>query len=114
MMAKQLIFEEQARKNILSGTTQLAEAIIFIFVPKARNLILDKDFGASMVTEDAVSVAKEIHFKDPVGNMGAQRVKEIASKTVDVAGDGTTTPTIRAAAICRKGLKNVTFGQMEE
>jgi chaperonin GroEL len=109
-MAKQLIFEEQARKKILSGVTQLADAVKITLGPKGRNVILDKKFGAPTVTKDGVSVAKEIDLKDPFENMGAQMVKEVASKTSDVAGDGTTTATILAAAIYREGLKNVAAG----
>ncbi|MDR2603389.1 MAG: chaperonin GroEL [Puniceicoccales bacterium] len=110
MMAKQLIFEEQARKKVLSGVTQLADAVKITLGPKGRNVIIDKKFGAPTVTKDGVSVAKEIDLKDPFENMGAQMVKEVASKTSDVAGDGTTTATILAAAIYREGLKNVAAG----
>jgi chaperonin GroEL len=109
-MAKQLIFEEQARKKVLSGVTQLADAVKITLGPKGRNVIIDKKFGAPTVTKDGVSVAKEIDLKDPFENMGAQMVKEVASKTSDVAGDGTTTATILAAAIYREGLKNVAAG----
>jgi chaperonin GroEL len=109
-MAKQLIFDEQARKKILSGVTQLSGAVKITLGPKGRNVILDKKFGAPTVTKDGVTVAKEIDLKDPFENMGAQMVKEVASKTSDVAGDGTTTATILAEAIYREGLKNVAAG----
>ncbi|MDR3143879.1 MAG: chaperonin GroEL [Puniceicoccales bacterium] len=109
-MAKQLIFDEQARKKILSGVAQLSSAVKITLGPKGRNVILDKKFGAPTVTKDGVSVAKEIDLKDPFENMGAQMVKEVASKTSDVAGDGTTTATILAEAIYREGLKNVAAG----
>jgi chaperonin GroEL len=109
-MAKQLIFDEQARKKILSGVAQLANAVKITLGPKGRNVILDKKFGAPAVTKDGVTVAKEIDLKDPFENMGAQMVKEVASKTSDVAGDGTTTATILAEAIYREGLKNVAAG----
>ncbi|MDR1401558.1 MAG: chaperonin GroEL [Puniceicoccales bacterium] len=109
-MAKQLIFDEQARKKILSGVSQLAGAVKITLGPKGRNVILDKKFGAPSVTKDGVTVAKEIELKDPFENMGAQMVKEVASKTSDVAGDGTTTATILAESIYREGLKNVAAG----
>ncbi|MDR1595730.1 MAG: chaperonin GroEL, partial [Puniceicoccales bacterium] len=109
-MAKELIFDEQARKKILSGVAQLAKAVKITLGPKGRNVIFDKKFGTPMVTKDGVTVAKEIDLKDPFENMGAQMVKEVASKTSDVAGDGTTTATILAEAIYREGLKNVAAG----
>lgn len=109
-MAKQLIFNEQARKKILSGVSQLADAVKITLGPKGRNVILDKKFGAPSVTKDGVSVAKEVELKDPFENMGAQMVKEVASKTSDAAGDGTTTATVLAEAIYREGLKNVAAG----
>ena len=98
-MAKQLVFDEQARKKILSGVSQLAGAVKITLGPKGRNVIIDKKFGAPSVTKDGVTVAKEVELKDPFENMGAQMVKEVASKTSDVAGDGTTTATILAEAI---------------
>ena len=109
-MAKQLMFDEQARKKILAGVTQLASAVKITLGPKGRNVIIDKKFGAPSVTKDGVSVAKEVELKDPFENMGAQMVKEVASKTSDVAGDGTTTATILAEAIYREGLKNIAAG----
>ena len=110
IMAKQLVFDEQARKKILSGVSQLAGAVKITLGPKGRNVIIDKKFGAPSVTKDGVTVAKEVELKDPFENMGAQMVKEVASKTSDVAGDGTTTATILAEAIYREGLKSVASG----
>ena len=110
IMAKQLVFDEQARKKILSGVSQLAGAVKITLGPKGRNVIIDKKFGAPSVTKDGVTVAKEVELKDQFENMGAQMVKEVASKTSDVAGDGTTTATILAEAIYREGLKSVASG----
>ncbi|MCK5581848.1 MAG: chaperonin GroEL [Candidatus Omnitrophica bacterium] len=109
-MAKQLKFGDDARREILSGVEQLAEAVKVTLGPKGRNVILDKRFGSPTVTKDGVSVAKEIDLEDPYQNMGAQMVKEVAEKTSDNAGDGTTTATVLAEAIYREGLKNVTAG----
>ncbi|MDR1366847.1 MAG: chaperonin GroEL [Puniceicoccales bacterium] len=109
-MAKQLIFEEQARKKVLDGVATLAKAVKVTLGPKGRNVLIEKKFGASTVTKDGVTVAKEIELKDPYENIGAQMVKEVASKTSDSAGDGTTTATILAEAIFREGLKNVSSG----
>ncbi len=109
-MAKQLLFNEQARKSVLSGVTQLAQAVKVTLGPKGRNVVIDKKFGAPVITKDGVTVAKEIELKCPFENMGAQMVKEVASKTSDSAGDGTTTATILAEAIFREGLKNVAAG----
>ena len=109
-MAKQLLFSEEARRAILHGVDQLANAVKVTLGPKGRNVVLEKKFGSPTVTKDGVSVAKEIELEDPYENMGAQMVKEVASKTSDVAGDGTTTATILAQAIYREGLKNVTAG----
>ena len=109
-MAKQLLFSEEARRAILHGVDQLANAVKVTLGPKGRNVVLEKKFGSPTVTKDGVSVAKEIELDDPYENMGAQMVKEVASKTSDVAGDGTTTATILAQAIYREGLKNVTAG----
>jgi chaperonin GroEL len=110
MAVKQLIFDEEARNAIKRGVDTLAEAVKVTLGPKGRNVILDKKFGAPTVTKDGVTVAKEIELEDPYENMGAQMVKEVASKTSDVAGDGTTTATILAQAIYREGLKNVAAG----
>ncbi len=109
-MAKQLLFSEEARRAILHGVDQLANAVKVTLGPKGRNVVLEKKFGSPTVTKDGVSVAKEIELEDPYENMGAQMVKEVASKTSDVAGDGTTTATILAQSIYREGLKNVTAG----
>ncbi|HRY85654.1 MAG TPA: chaperonin GroEL, partial [Candidatus Omnitrophota bacterium] len=109
-MAKQLLFSEEARRAVLHGVDQLANAVKVTLGPKGRNVVLEKKFGSPTVTKDGVSVAKEIELEDPYENMGAQMVKEVASKTSDVAGDGTTTATILAQAIYREGLKNVTAG----
>ena len=109
-MAKQLLFDEEARRKLLSGVEKLAKAVKTTLGPKGRNVVLDKSFGSPTVTKDGVSVAKEIELEDPYENMGAQMVKEVASKTSDIAGDGTTTATVLAEAIYREGLKNVTAG----
>ncbi len=110
MAAKQLRYDADARQLILSGVEQLSRAVKVTLGPRGRNVILDKKFGSPTVTKDGVTVAKEIELKDPFENMGAQMVREVASKTSDVAGDGTTTATVLAEAIYREGLKNVTAG----
>src|SRR6478672_7863143 len=110
MAAKQLIFDEQARQAILRGVTKLSKAVVATLGPKGRNVVLDKKFGSPTVTKDGVTVAKEIELEDPYENMGAQMVREVASKTSDAAGDGTTTATVLAEAIFREGLKYVTSG----
>ncbi len=109
-MAKQLQYSEKARASILSGVNQLADAVKTTLGPKGRNAILDKKFGAPTITKDGVTVAKEIELKNPYENMGAQLVREVASKTSDIAGDGTTTATVLAQAIYREGVKNITAG----
>ena len=109
-MAKQLIFNEEARGAIRRGVDSLAEAVKVTLGPKGRNVVIDKKFGAPTITKDGVTVAKEIELEDAYENMGAQMVKEVASKTSDVAGDGTTTATILAQSIYREGLKNVAAG----
>jgi chaperonin GroEL len=109
-MAKQLLYSEQARASILKGVNQLADAVKATLGPKGRNAILDKKFGAPTITKDGVTVAKEIELKNPYENMGAQLVREVASKTSDTAGDGTTTATVLAQAIYREGAKNITAG----
>ena len=109
-MAKQLIFNEDARKKMLSGVEQIAQAVKVTLGPCGRLVMLDKKFGAPTITKDGVSVAKEVELKDPFENMGAQLVREVASKTNDVAGDGTTTATVLAYAIVREGLKSVSAG----
>src|SRR6059036_1979855 len=110
MAAKMLLFSEQARAEIMKGVEILAKAVKVTLGPRGRNVVLDKKWGSPTVTKDGVSVAKEIELDDPYQNMGAQMVREVASKTSDVAGDGTTTATVLAEAIFREGLKNVTAG----
>jgi len=110
MAAKQLKFDEAARQSLLLGVEKLAKAVKATLGPSGRNVILDKKFGSPTITKDGVTVAKEIEIEDPFENMGAQLVREVASKTSDVAGDGTTTATVLAEAIYREGLKNVTAG----
>ena len=109
-MPKQLKFDEEARASLLRGVNILAEAVKATLGPKGRNVVIDKKFGSPTITKDGVTVAKEIELKDQYENMGAQMLKEVASKTSDVAGDGTTTATVLAQAIFREGLKNVTAG----
>ena len=109
-MAKQLKFNEDARRSMQRGVEQLAQAVKITLGPKGRNVVLDKKFGSPIITKDGVTVAKEIELKEPYENMGAEMVKEVASKTSDLAGDGTTTATILAEGIFREGLKNVTAG----
>src|SRR5574338_1262467 len=110
MAAKQLLFDESARQKVLRGVELLAEAVKVTLGPKGRNVVIDKKFGSPTVTKDGVTVAKEVELADPIENMGAQMVKEVATKTSDLAGDGTTTATVLAQAIYREGLKNVTAG----
>src|SRR5438477_6030599 len=110
MAAKQLIFDENARQTLLRGVSKLAKAVAATLGPKGRNVVLDKKFGSPTVTKDGVTVAKEIELEDPYENMGAQMVREVASKTSDVAGDGTTTATVLAESIFKEGLKSVTAG----
>jgi chaperonin GroEL len=109
-MAKQLLFKEEARAALLRGVNVVAHAVKVTLGPKGRNVVLDKKFGSPTITKDGVAVAKEIELKDPYENMGAQMIKEVASKTSDLAGDGTTTATVLAQAIYRGGLRNVTAG----
>ena len=110
MAAKHIIFEGDARSKLKKGVDQLADAVKVTLGPKGRNVVIDKKFGAPTITKDGVTVAKEIELEDPIENMGAQMVREVASKTSDVAGDGTTTATVLAQAIFREGLRNVTAG----
>src|SRR5437899_4303355 len=109
-MPKQLLFSEEARAALLRDINPMTHAYKMTLVPKGRNVVIDKKFGSPTLTKDGVTVAKEIELKDPYENMGAQMLKEVASKTSDIAGDGTTTATVLAQAIFRGGLKHVTAG----
>ncbi len=109
-MAKQIVYGQDSRQKIIEGVNQLANAVKVTLGPKGRNVVLDKKFGSPTITKDGVTVAKEIDLKDPLENMGAQMVREVASKTSDIAGDGTTTATVLAQAIYREGAKNVVAG----
>ena len=109
-MAKKITFDTEARDALKRGVDALANAVKVTLGPKGRNVVIDRSFGAPSITKDGVSVAKEIELEDPVENMGAQMVKEVASKTADIAGDGTTTATVLAQAIVTAGLKNVAAG----
>src|SRR6186713_690029 len=109
-MAKQIIYSDNSRQAILRGVNQLADAVKVTLGPKGRNVVLEKKFGGPTITKDGVTVAKEVELKDPLENMGAQMVREVASKTSDVAGDGTTTATILAQQIFRDGSKLVAAG----
>ena len=109
-MAKQIVYGENSRRAVIEGVNQLADAVKVTLGPKGRNVVLDKKFGSPTITKDGVTVAKEIELKDPLENMGAQMVREVASKTSDIAGDGTTTATVLAQAIYREGAKNVVAG----
>ena len=109
-MAKEILFDSEARTRMLSGVSQLAQAVAVTLGPKGRNVIIDKSWGSPTITKDGVTVAKEVELEDKYENMGAQMVKEVASKTSDVAGDGTTTATVLAQAIVREGMKAVAAG----
>src|SRR6201991_3124776 len=109
-MAKQIFFNIDARNRMKRGVDILADAVKVTLGPKGRNVVIEKKFGAPAITKDGVTVAKEIELEDAIENMGAQMVKEVASKTADVAGDGTTTATVLAQSIIREGLKNVAAG----
>src|SRR2546428_12904820 len=109
-MPKQLKFDEDARASLLKGINIMAEAVKATLGPKGRNVVIDKKFGSPTITKDGVTVAKEIELKDPYEDMGAQMLKEVASKTSDVAGDGTTTAIVLAQAVYRERLRNVTAG----
>src|ERR1700712_118532 len=109
-MAKMIYFDIDARNKMKKGVDTLANAVKVTLGPKGRNVVIEKKFGAPQVTKDGVTVAKEIELEDPIENMGAQMVKEVASKTGDIAGDGTTTATVLAQAIISEGLKNVAAG----
>src|ERR1035437_9264342 len=110
MAAKQLLYDEKARQSLLNGAAKLSHAVKVTLGPKGRNVVLDKKFGSPTITKDGVTVAKEVELKDPFENMGAQLIREVASKTSDVAGDGTTTATVLAQAIFRVGVKTVAAG----
>src|SRR5437879_11196299 len=109
-MAKQIVTGENSRQSILRGINILANAVKITLGPRGRNAVIEKKFGAPVITKDGVTVAKEIDLQDPLENMGAQMVREVASKTSDTAGDGTTTATVLAQAIYREGAKNVVAG----
>ena len=109
-MAKQIVHGERSRQALLRGVNQLADAVKITLGPRGRNVVLEKKFGSPIITMDGVTVAKEIELKDGLENLGAQMVREVASKTSDVAGDGTTTATVLAQAIFREGVKNVAAG----
>ncbi len=109
-MAKQIKFSDDARKTIISGVNQLADAVRITLGPKGRNVVIDKKYGAPLITNDGVTIAKEIELEDPFENMGAQLVKEVATKTNDIAGDGTTTATVLAEAMIAEGYRNITAG----
>ncbi|MDU1833123.1 MAG: TCP-1/cpn60 chaperonin family protein, partial [Finegoldia magna] len=106
-MAKQIKFSDDARKSMVEGINKLSDTVKVTLGPKGRNVVLDKEYGAPLITNDGVSIAREIELEDEYENMGAQLVKEVATKTNDVAGDGTTTATLLAQAIIREGLKNL-------
>ncbi|HET7040433.1 MAG TPA: TCP-1/cpn60 chaperonin family protein, partial [Gemmatimonadales bacterium] len=110
MAAKELLFNTDARAKLKRGVDALADAVKVTLGPKGRNVVIDKKFGSPTVTKDGVTVAKEVELADPIENMGAQMVKEVATKTSDLAGDGTTTATVLAQAIVREGFRNVTAG----
>ena len=109
-MAKQIKYGEDARRSLQSGIDQLANTVKITLGPKGRNVVLDKKYGSPLITNDGVTIAKEVELKDPFENMGAQLIKEVATKTNDVAGDGTTTATLLAQAIVREGIKNLAAG----
>ena len=109
-MAKILKFDEEARRGLEAGVNKLADAVKVTLGPKGRNVVLDKKFGAPTITNDGVSIAREVELEDSFENMGAQLVKEVATKTNDIAGDGTTTATVLAQALVREGLRNVAAG----
>ena len=109
-MSKLIAYGEDARKSLQAGIDKLANTVKITMGPKGRNVVLDKKFGAPLITNDGVTIAKEIELEDPFENMGAQLVKEVATKTNDAAGDGTTTATLLAQALVREGMKNVTAG----
>ena len=109
-MAKKVLYNEEARAALLRGVDQLANAVKITLGPKGRNVVLDKKYGAPNIVNDGVSIAREIELEDPIENMGAQLVKEVATKTNDVAGDGTTTATLLAQSMIHEGMRNVAAG----
>ena len=109
-MAKQIIYGEEARKALQAGIDQLANTVKITLGPKGRNVVIDRKYGSPLITNDGVTIAKEIELEDPFENMGAQLVKEVSTKTNDVAGDGTTTATLLAQSIVHEGLKNLAAG----
>ena len=109
-MAKKIVYGEEARRSLEKGVNALADTVKITLGPKGRNVVLDKKYGAPLITNDGVTIAKEIELEDPFENMGAQLVKEVSTKTNDVAGDGTTTATLLAQAIIREGLRNLAAG----
>jgi chaperonin GroEL len=109
-MAKQLLFDEKARQALISGVDQLANTVKITLGPKGRYVVLSKSYGSPVITNDGVTIAKEIELKDPYENMGAKLVQEVATRTQDVAGDGTTTATLLAQAILHRGMRNITIG----
>ena len=110
MAAKQILYSQEARKALELGANAVADAVKITLGPRGRNVVLDRKFGSPTITNDGVTIAKEVEVEDPFQNMGAQLVREVASKTNDVSGDGTTTATVLAQAIIREGMKNVTAG----
>ena len=110
MAAKEILFDESARSRMLTGVNALADAVKVTLGPRGRNVVIEKSWGSPTVTKDGVTVAKEVELEDKFANMGAQMVKEVASKTSDIAGDGTTTATVLAQAIFREGVKMVSAG----
>src|ERR671914_2447688 len=109
-MTKIIKFDEQARRSLEAGVNKLADTVKVTIGPKGRNVVIDKKFGAPTITNDGVTIAREVEIEDPYENLGAQLVKEVATKTNDIAGDGTTTATVLAQALVREGLKNVAAG----
>ena len=109
-MSKMIVFGEEARKKLQSGIDQLANTVKVTIGPKGRNVVLGRKYGAPQVTNDGVTIAKEVELEDPFENMGAQMIREVATRTNDIAGDGTTTATLLAQAITREGLKNLSAG----
>ena len=109
-MAKMIVYGEEARKKLQAGIDQLADTVKVTLGPKGRNVVLGKKYGAPLITNDGVTIAKEVELEDPFENMGAQIIREVATKTNDIAGDGTTTATVLAQAITREGLKNLSAG----